>query len=229
MNMRATTLSSITLAGAIVLLSAAAAFALSIRGQWGERLLQANEREEQAQSESSAARASALARDTKDIRESLDALANVDVLSAADSIESVGRAVGVTLKIDAALAGNGSNKSAASGLRAVNFVVEAEGPFPALMHAARLLESLPLLSSVKTLEFEQVQDSGSGAARSKANLWRMNAVLEVLTSDVDRVESMRHNLIGFRAGHVWPKADFVEPTAEELETNRFTSADMPSP
>lgn len=125
----------------------------------------------------------ALARDTKDFRDQLDGITHSDVIGIADTLESVGRIAGVTLNIGSAAQELEKKKSTDStaALHAVSFVVEAAGTFSSVMHAAALLENLPLVSSVQDMEFENVAAlSGSGSAKSTA--WHVTARIRVVTT-----------------------------------------------
>jgi len=66
-------------------------------------------------------------------------------------------------------------------LRAVSFLVEAEGSFAALMRTAELFETLPLPSSVQNLELERALSLNESAGKTVA-LWRLTARISVFTS-----------------------------------------------
>jgi len=126
----------------------------------------------------------ALVRDTENLRTQLEGLARADVIGIANTIDSIGKIAGVTLKIGAATPESTVQKRGTvntSVLHAVGFVIEADGTFPSLMHAAALLESLPTLSSVQGMEFEHTPLSGSSAS-AKSAPWHLTARIRVLTA-----------------------------------------------
>lgn len=134
--------------------------------------------------EIAAVRLHALARDTQEQRTQLDTLARTDVIGVANMIDSIGRIAGVTLQIGGATPESAGQKAGAgtvSALHAVSFVVEADGSFSSLMHAAALLETLPSLSSIQSLEFEHAPLSAdSGSARSAP--WHLTARIRTVTT-----------------------------------------------
>lgn len=160
-----------------------AAFAWTIFTQESERSSLANDAEAIAARETAELRLHALARDTKSAREQMDFLAKTEILRIADMIEGVGKFAGVEIKISGASPEptqpqtNGKTPSP----RAVDFLVETEGTFASLMHAAALLENLPAISSVQNLELERVQNYDS-PAKNKTPFWRLNARVKVITT-----------------------------------------------
>ena len=127
----------------------------------------------------------ALARDTKNLREQLDGLTHSDVIGIADTLDSIGKIAGVTLRIGSAAQEPAEKKKGAAdsapALHAVSFVVDAVGTFSSLMHAAALLENLPLLSSVQSMEFENLSSlNDSGSAKSTA--WHLTARIRAVTA-----------------------------------------------
>ncbi len=160
---------------------AVAMFAWTIFTQESERSSRATDAEAVTARETASLRLRALARDTKSAREQLDALTKTDVLRIADMIEEVGKSAGVNVKINGAEPETVQPPTKAQSLYAINFLVETEGAFPALMYAAALFENLPVFSSVQSLEFERAQNSDSSAKNKKA-LWRLNARIKVMTT-----------------------------------------------
>ncbi|MDO8521701.1 MAG: hypothetical protein Q7S08_00225 [bacterium] len=131
-----------------------------------------------------AIRLHALARDTQIERAQLDNLTHSDVIGVANTIDSIGKIAGVALKIGGATPESSGQKKGANGtpaLHAISFVVEASGTFSSLMHAAALLETLPSLSSVQSMEFEHVALSGDSKS-SKSSSWRLTARIRMLTT-----------------------------------------------
>ncbi|KKW19286.1 MAG: hypothetical protein UY63_C0017G0063 [Parcubacteria group bacterium GW2011_GWA2_51_10] len=183
MRTRVATMSSwIAVSCAVGALAAVVLFAFYTRVQHAAR----SEALERAQAETVTEESSmvfqALARDTKDLRKQLDDMTRVDVLDAAGLIESVGDAAGVAIKINAAsLEPVDGEESEDAELRAVSFLVEAEGSFAALMRTAELFETLPLPSSVQNLELERALSLNESAGKTVA-LWRLTARISVFTS-----------------------------------------------
>jgi hypothetical protein len=125
-----------------------------------------------------------LARDTLNQRTQLEGLAHFDVISVADTIEGIGKIAGVKLTIGSATSESTKPKKGATGgaqLHAVSFVVEASGTFSALMYAAALLETLPVPSSVESLEFEHVPLSAVSESAASSG-WRLIARIRVVTA-----------------------------------------------
>ena len=125
----------------------------------------------------SSIRTHALALDTAPQRAELKKLLDVDVVEAANTIESVGKAAGVSLKLGDALP---ETRPVSEGvtLKAVGFVVEADGKFSALMRAATLLENLSLPSSITRLNIERAPKTSDSAP----GLWHMSVYIRVLTT-----------------------------------------------
>ncbi len=152
-------------------------FARTISEYESTRVADAREVQLAAVMNAQAARTRALALDTAPQGAELKALLDVDIVSASYTIEEVGRAAGVKVKLGDAQP-EGNLVSDGLPLKAVGFIVTADGKFPALLHAARLLEALPIPSSVTRLDIERAPKS-SGTA---SNLWHMNVYIRVLTT-----------------------------------------------
>lgn len=122
-------------------------------------------------------RVRALARDTEFLRRDLAAIADVDILKAADTIERLGPAAGVKLKIGSAVPeiAETAGEETVLGPKVINFLIEAEGKFHSLMHAAALLEALPFASEVVNLELQRIGDA-------KSDKWQLIARIRFLTS-----------------------------------------------
>ena len=187
MNMRPITLFAwLAVAGAVIAWGAFSMFALNIMSQESAIRSHATDAEAITARESTALRLHALARDTKNERDRLDSLASAEVLEIADIIEGVGESAGVKVKIGGAVPEISSQQSAggAPSLSAIGFQVEAEGAFPAVMHAAMLFENLPVLSSVQSLELTRAQ-GGEVSSKTKIQLWRLSARIQVMpTADI---------------------------------------------
>jgi hypothetical protein len=126
----------------------------------------------QAAQNENAARISALAADTQQGRGELDALLQTDVVGMANTIDAAGHAAGATTQVVAASSGTLSAKTPAN-VNAVEFVVQANGTFGQVYHAAELFEALPIPSSVEELDFQH-QQSTTGS-------WQLTARIRALT------------------------------------------------
>lgn len=122
----------------------------------------------------SAVRMHALAVDTALARTRLDDLLDTDVISAVEMLEGAGKAAKVKIQLSDAQSDTGVQSG--SNVKAVGFVVSAEGSFASLMRLLTLLETLPLPSSLTRFDLEHT----SGG--SEANSWRLNSYIRVLTT-----------------------------------------------
>lgn len=152
-------------------------FAWTINADESKRIADARDAQMATIAKAHAVRTHALAIDTAGESAKLKDLLNVDVVSASYAIEGVGKIAGVTVKLGDA---QPENASAASipGLKAVGFVVSAEGKFPALIRAVQLFETLPLPSTVARIDIEHAPKA-SGDTTSP---WHMNIYIRVLTT-----------------------------------------------
>jgi hypothetical protein len=172
----------LTVTAALVAWGAFAMFARNIISQEREIKSRATDTEMVAARESAALRLHALVRDTKNAREELDGLAKSEVLEVADAIESVGKFARVKVKIGGATPESSAQQlDGIPSLRALDFRVEAEGAFAALMHAVLLFENLPALSSIQNLEFTRIESDGT-AAKTKIPIWRLSVRIRVMTT-----------------------------------------------
>lgn len=155
-----------------------------ISAQQNTRLSHTADVQSASERDIAAFRLHALARDTENQRVQLENLTRSDVVSVANMIDGIGKIAGVQLKIGGANPESlpkkkGSNDTLA--LNAVGFVVEADGTFASVMHAAALLESLPVLSSIQNLEFERPLLS-SDSKSAKPSTWHLTARIRVLVA-----------------------------------------------
>lgn len=123
-------------------------------------------------------RVAALAQSTQEKRSELSSIINTDLVYIINTIESVGASVGVQTKVSDAAPSASVFVSKTESLRGITFSVQTEGTFTQLMHAARLYESLPLLSTVDNLEIERVQRSDGKQAP-----WAMVIRIKVFTGE----------------------------------------------
>lgn len=135
--------------------------------------------------EAATARLHSLARDTQNLRMQLDIIARPDIVGIADTIDSLGKIAGVTVRIGEAIPEAAPGKRTASStppvLHGVGFVVEANGNFQSLMHAAALLAALPSLSSLQSLDLEHVPSSAAGRSGASGT-WHLTARIRMLTT-----------------------------------------------
>jgi len=178
------TLALVAVAAAVAAWIAVFMYASWISAQQDALASQVTNVQSVADREIAATRLHALARDTQNQRTQLDGLTHTDVIGIANTIDSIGQIAGVKLNIGGATPGPAAQKASAgsvSTLHAVSFVVEADGTFSSLMHAASLLETLPVLSSVESLEFAHaLLSTGAGSANSSA--WHLTARIRMLTT-----------------------------------------------
>ncbi len=152
-------------------------FAWTINVDEGERLAHAGNEQRAVVTNAASIRMRALAQETAKDGAILKELLNADIVSAVYMIEGVGKTAGVAVKLGDAIP---ENTPAPDGenLKAVGFIVAADGKFPALMHAARLFETLPIPSRVTRLDIERTpQPSGKASG-----LWHMNVYIRILTT-----------------------------------------------
>jgi len=178
--MRLTTyIAWILLAAALVAWVGVGFFAWTIAGEESDRVARIDLAETSSMKLNSAIRMRALALDTKAERAQLERFLDVDVVSVANQIEAAGKAAGVTLKLGTVASGRGQVVSGGAAIKTVEFSVDAEGKFSALMRAAEFFEALPVVSSLVRLDIERVPSSGGAPG---ANSWRMNARIRVFTT-----------------------------------------------
>ena len=151
-----------------------------------KRMLFAAEAVDSAQNEGrthASQRLHTLVRDSSAEQEVLETLARTDVLTAAEAIEAAGKAARarVTVRGASATSLNGTGKNqAVKDLRAIELLVDAEGTLQSLMKFTMLVEALPFLSSVKSLELEEQQAGPEGKKASDA--WRAVARIRIITT-----------------------------------------------
>ena len=117
-----------------------------------------------------------IANETSVERERLDAVAGLDIVSIVTAIEEAGTAAGVAVEISNASPGDTIDLAGGASLSTYRLVAGGQGTFAELMRVAALLEQLPLISEVETLEFQYLSDSGSSS-------WRITARLKVLSTE----------------------------------------------
>lgn len=152
-------------------------FAWTIRADEEKRVTDARDAQLTAVQNAQTIRTRALVLDAAPDAAKLRALLDVDVVSASYMMEEVGRAAGVRIQLSDAQP-EGEAGSDILPVKAVGFVVTADGKFPELLRAARLLETLPIPSSVTRLGIERAPKS----AGNTSGLWHLNMYIRVLTT-----------------------------------------------
>lgn len=152
-------------------------FAWTISEDESNRVAKIQDAQLKTISSAHAVRTHALALDTVRERAQLKTLLGVDVVSASYLIEEVGKSSGVKVKLSDAQPESASASGDAT-VKAVGFVVTADGKFSALMRTARLFETLPIPSSVTRLDIEHAPK----ATGNPSSPWHMNVYIRVLTT-----------------------------------------------
>ena len=136
----------------------------------------------QLESEQQAAmiRLHALARETKNDRESLAEIARADAIEIVQTIEAAGRDAAIPIEIGQAL--TAPSRGTVSSLHSIDFIVDMEGTFSAVLHAISLLESLSIPSLISDMQFEQVPAMPNASKKSSAHRWRAVVHMRFLTT-----------------------------------------------
>lgn len=155
-------------------------FSFSIRSQNDDGLSQQTEAGTAEARQDANIRLHSLARDTKSDRDELERMISIDLLAIAGAIEGVGDIAGVDIKIKSVLpdAAKQSQNTKDPEINEADLIVETEGPFPSLMHAVSLFETLPIVSSIQSLELERMPSPTD----AKKALWMLSARIRVLTT-----------------------------------------------
>jgi len=174
MKSRIVTLSWIGILCACIVWAAFGAMVWQL-GEMRLRIAQ-HETEERAQVERDkiSAQLQTLMRDTREKRQTLNELIRTDALAAAATIEAAGKKAGVSVTIDAAVASE-LDHAAASEVRIVVIVAQAEGEFSDLMKAASLFETLPFPSSVESYVLSSLKPT-----KNHPDPWRMQTRIRIL-------------------------------------------------
>lgn len=125
-----------------------------------------------------ASRLRILAEETTADRERLESLSRVDIVTIANTIESAGKSVGATAKVQAAIpVGSSIEIPGGDSLHAVAFIIQAEGSFASVVQFVRALGAFPGFSSVEQFEFERVELSDR-----PSQSWRSSVRLQMYTT-----------------------------------------------
>ena len=152
-------------------------FAWTITRDEDKRVMDGREAQLVAIQNAQAIRTHALALDTATDGAKLKNLLDLDVVSVSNMIEEAGRSAGVKVKLGNAQPERGATSDGLT-IRAVGFIITADGKFSELLRAARLFEALPIPSSVTRLDIERAPASFGGAPSA----WHLNAYIRVLTT-----------------------------------------------
>ena len=161
------------LTAALLLWGGALYFAWNIQEDEQGRATERADREVQGAKAAIAVRTHALVLDTEDERVLIDRMLNVELLSVADMIEDVGKNTGTGLRVRSA---SPQNVSEGAPLIEVKFVVEGMGKFSSLMQALRLLETLPIPSTIDGIDIDKSESSGPGDS------WRISVSIRVFSN-----------------------------------------------
>ena len=185
MNMRTGTVTaSVAVLAALAAWAGVFAYAAWLSEQVDAQRSRYTDAQTVAEREIAAVRLHALARDTQNLRTQLETIARPDIVGIANTIDSLGKIAGVTVRIGEAMPEVAPGKRTASTtpiLHGVGFVVEANGTFQSVMHAAALLAALPALSSLQSLDLEHVPSSAGGRSGTSAQ-WHLTARIRMLTT-----------------------------------------------
>lgn len=152
-------------------------FAWTIDADENQRAQSARDAQMTTIQNAQAIRTHALALDAALDGEKLKGLLDVDVVSASYLIEEVGRATGVKVRLSAAQP-EGNVESGILPLKAVGIVVTADGRFSDLLRVVRLIETLPVPSSVTRLDIERAPKSSGNTS----GVWHLNVYVRILTT-----------------------------------------------
>lgn len=154
--------------------------AWSISDARSVHLMQESTLEEGADELDEILRLHTLTRDTKDIRAELESLVHRDAMSIVEAIEQVGDDARVDIEIGQVLAGSPEPdvSSATPSIHTVGVAVEVLGSFSGVLHAAALLYSLPVPSTIDQMQFERLPAGES----SRNKEWRLVVRIQVLTT-----------------------------------------------
>lgn len=128
-----------------------------------------------SQRASIAEREHALALGSAAERSELEGALQNDPLTLTSVIAKAGNGANVSLHVSDASSEGLVGSTPNFNISAIGFTVEGNGSFQSLMHAAQLLESLQLPSSIEELDFSRTPGASSGA-------WHMSAHIQVFTS-----------------------------------------------
>ena len=136
--------------------------------------------EQMLQQQTSTIRLHSVARETKGAREKLENIMRTDVVEILDTIEAVARDTKIPIEIGQAVSSPSADP--ASLVHGATFVIQAEGSFSGVMHAAALLESLPIPSLISDLQFERLPPQSVGGGKGRRGSWRVVLRMRFLTT-----------------------------------------------
>ncbi len=155
-------------------------FAWLILGMQDERHQQLGSSEQEAVRQITAVHTHAVAQDTAEERANLDKITKVDVLTAVNTIENAATSIGIALRVRDAQAEPGQNstdKQSPDTLNVIGLLVEGDGSFPALMRSVQILEQLPFVTSIESLEL-----TSGGPSKEKVIMWHASLRIRLYTS-----------------------------------------------
>jgi hypothetical protein len=175
---------NIYIAGALIVVTLLAwtgvvFFVRGISDAEAARVIQIQNTQQSSTQQSALVRMHAIAEDTVEDRARLDQLLSVDVVSTATVLRNVGKTTHVDVKLSGALPELPPGKTPSGPqIQAVGFSVQADGTFAALMRTVQLIETLPLASSIVSLDIQRAQDS----AGVGTGTWHMSVYIRVFTT-----------------------------------------------
>ena len=166
-------ISWITFAVAVVLWAAVGYFVWTISSASKERLARIVAKEQEATMYDEILRLRSIARETEGARRNLEEFAGANVVEVLDTVEALSYSVGAPVKIGQALS---TPANPISPINTASFLVETSGTFSQMTHAAALLETLPLSTSLEELHLELVAMAGGKSS------WHLVARIRFLTT-----------------------------------------------
>ena len=155
-------------------------FITTVQSALGDRSAHVQQLQQQSDQSSQVSYLHSLVTDTAPKRAKLDALANVDPASLADTINSAGKAAGINIQISSASQGTVLSADGKTTSQALTFLATTQGSYAAVMYALQLLETLPLPSTIQTIQMMR-SPSVPGAPAADPT-WQMNAQIRILTA-----------------------------------------------
>lgn len=136
------------------------------------------EKAERADAESrgaSATRIQSLIEQTAVERSRLDERLSKGLIATVETIEAVGVASGIQVRVDDISEVNPPEEGARTALRTARVLASARGSFDDVMHTALLLESLPMPLTIEEMSFEHTPGEAGG-------IWSVLVRMQIMTS-----------------------------------------------
>lgn len=156
---------------AVVLWVLVAYLVQSIEQQKNNYAVLISEIEKETQLMAQASRLRGLMNDTKDSRAALSGFVSADVIGLVDTVEAVGKTIGVELQISNVQPEAQKKGTLAGAPVPVNFVVQANGSFAQMTRLVELLNVFPIPGTIQQLELTH-----------PGSMWHLTARVRVLTA-----------------------------------------------